>query len=448
MTQPDQPLLKEAEQYVRNLFSSKTSKYLAFHNLKHTMDVVGYCETIATSYQLNATDRLELLLAAWFHDTGYLNGTPKEHEEQSQKIATSFLQQKNVDQQVIDAVNAAILATRMPQAPSNLIEQILCDADLYHLGTDDFVEKNKLLRQEVSGNYDHEISKREWRQINIEFLQRHRYFTEFAKEKLEPIKRKHLLRLIEKQSKKEKSGAEENGDQSVFAAEPVGPEAATETSIAVEKVEEKNKIEKDIRDLRKDIKNTKDDKKDDKAKQNRTDRGVVAMFRIMSDNHVNLSHMADSKANILISVNTIVISILVSVLLGKLQFYPEYTIPAIMLVLICLVAAVFAILATRPNISGGTFTREDIQNKKINLLFFGNFFKMELGEYDWAMKEMMNDREYLYGSMIKDIYYLGLVLARKYKLLRISYNVFMYGLIAAIIAFGIAFFISKKGMGE
>jgi len=129
----------------------------------------------------------------------------------------------------------------------------------------------------------------------------------------------------------------------------------------------------------------------------------------------------------------------VSVLLGKLQFYPEFIIPTIILVLVCLTATVFAILATRPNISRGTFTREDIQNKQINLLFFGNFYNMELPDYDWAMKEMMKDKDYLYGSMIKDIYFLGVVLARKYKLLRISYSIFMFGLIAAIVAFGLTF---------
>jgi hypothetical protein len=164
----------------------------------------------------------------------------------------------------------------------------------------------------------------------------------------------------------------------------------------------------------------------------------------MSESHNNLSQMADSKANIMISVNTIVISIMVSVLLGKLQFYPEFIIPTIILVGVCLTAVVFAILATRPNISGGTFTREDIQNKQVNLLFFGNFYNMQLPDYDWAMKEMMNDKDYLYGSMIKDIYFLGVVLARKYKFLRWSYSIFMYGLIAAILAFAIAFIFSSE----
>jgi len=105
---------------------------------------------------------------------------------------------------------------------------------------------------------------------------------------------------------------------------------------------------------------------------------------------------------------------------------------------------VYAILATRPNITKGTFTEEDIRNKKVNLLFFGNFYNMSLHEYDWAMKEMMKDNEYLNSSMIKDIYFLGVVLARKYKYLRISYNIFMFGLILAILAFAIAFLFSEQ----
>ena len=67
---------------------------------------------------------------------------------------------------------------------------------------------------------------------------------------------------------------------------------------------------------------------------------------------------------------------------------------------------------------------------------------MDLPDYEWSMNEMMNDREYLYRSMIKDIYYLGKVLAKKYKFLRLSYNIFMFGLVVAILAFIVAFVVS------
>ncbi len=109
-----------------------------------------------------------------------------------------------------------------------------------------------------------------------------------------------------------------------------------------------------------------------------------------------------------------------------------------MLVGTCLVTIVFAILATRPNVSIGKFTREDIEAKKTNLLFFGNFHGMEFSNYDWGMRQMMKDADYLYGSLIKDIYFNGKVLARKYKLLRWSYSFFMFGFVASIIAFTIS----------
>jgi hypothetical protein len=106
-----------------------------------------------------------------------------------------------------------------------------------------------------------------------------------------------------------------------------------------------------------------------------------------------------------------------------------------MLVIVCLATIVMSILATRPNISSGMFTDDEVLAKKTNLLFFGNFHKMKLDRYEWGMKEMMKDGEYLYGSMIKDIYFLGVVLGKKYKLLRIAYTIFMIGFVLAILAF-------------
>ena len=148
--------------------------------------------------------------------------------------------------------------------------------------------------------------------------------------------------------------------------------------------------------------------------------------------------MADNKANILISVNSIILSIVLTVLFRKFNDAPFLIIPAFALTVTCLVTIIFSILATRPNVSSGKFTDEDVKNRKTNLLFFGNFHGMGLDNYLWGMKEMMKDGNYLYSSLIKDIYYLGVVLGRKYKLLRISYTVFMFGLIISIILFILA----------
>jgi hypothetical protein len=178
---------------------------------------------------------------------------------------------------------------------------------------------------------------------------------------------------------------------------------------------------------------------EEKAKRkNRPERGIETMFRITSGNNQRLSDMADSKAHIMISVNSIIISVLLSVLLKNLEQFPQYTIPAMTLLTVSLVTIVFAILATRPNIPSGTFTQLDISEKKVNLLFFGNFFRMSLDDYTSGMLALMDDRDFLYRTLIKDIYSQGVVLGTKYQRLRISYNVFMYGLIVSVVAFAIA----------
>lgn len=167
-------------------------------------------------------------------------------------------------------------------------------------------------------------------------------------------------------------------------------------------------------------------------------RGIETMFRLTSKNHMELSAMADNKANIMISINSIILSVMVSVLIRKLEEYPHMTIPAVLLTLVCLVTIVFAVLATRPNITKGKFERQDITNKETNLLFFGNFHKMRMEDYKWAMKEMLKDGDYLYSSMIKDIYFLGAVLGKKYRMLRMSYTIFMFGFVISILGFIIA----------
>lgn len=121
-----------------------------------------------------------------------------------------------------------------------------------------------------------------------------------------------------------------------------------------------------------------------------------------------------------------------------MEYYPHLAIPTLVLASVSVATIIFAILATRPNITGGRFTEDDIRNRRTNLLFFGNFYKMELDEYNWAMNEMLKDKDFIYSSIIKDIYFLGVVLARKYHYLRISYTIFMYGLIVSVLAFATA----------
>ena len=158
-------------------------------------------------------------------------------------------------------------------------------------------------------------------------------------------------------------------------------------------------------------------------------------------NHTRLSGIADSKANILLSVNAIIISIALSTIIPKLDGpkNAHLVLPTFVMMLSSVITIISAILATRPKVTKGVFSRQDIEDKKVNLLFFGNFYKMPLAEYQWAMEEMLKNGDYMYNTMIKDLYYLGIVLEKKYRLLRHSYNIFMIGIISTVIAFVLAF---------
>ena len=171
------------------------------------------------------------------------------------------------------------------------------------------------------------------------------------------------------------------------------------------------------------------------------ERGIETMFRVALRNHITLSDIADTKANILLSVNAIIISMTLSTLIPKLDNPSNHylIIPSIVFILFTVASIILSIMATRPNVTEGKFTKEDVANKKVNLLFFGNFHQMSMPDFEWAMHEMMKDRDYLYGSLTKDLYFLGLVLNRKYKLLRTTYTVFMIGIIISVIVFAIAF---------
>jgi hypothetical protein len=116
-------------------------------------------------------------------------------------------------------------------------------------------------------------------------------------------------------------------------------------------------------------------------------------------------------------------------------------IPTIILTITCLISMVYATLSTRPKVTEGKVTKEAIRQRKANLLFFGNFHSMTLEEFQWGVNEMLKDPEFLYSSMSRDLYFLGIVLAKKYRYLSYCYNVFMYGLIISVLAFVVSFLV-------
>ena len=391
MNKIDIDFVKEAGNYVSKFLDEKLSDRIEFHTINHAKCVVENAEFIGKNSGLNDDEINIVKLCAWFHDTGYII-KPEGHEEESARIAAKFLTSKGIDESTITYVKNCILSTRTPQQPKDLLSRVLCDADLMHLSKDNYLEKIEKMRKEWINRSEKKISKRSFHSTSLKFFKTHEYHTDFAKKELQPKKEKNL-QLLQKEI------------------------------YMLEQEKEKKLLEKTQK----------------KPKSKGYSRGVESMFRNTARMQINLSSIADNKSNILISVNAIIISISMTVLVTRLDQIPEYIIPTLIFLLFCLVTIVFAILSTRPNISSVNFTKEDIKQNKVNLLFFGNFYKMELDDYELAIGELMNNEDNLYSTMIKDQYFLGKVLAKKYKLLRIAYNVFMIGIIISVFAFVFAF---------
>ncbi len=387
-------LIKKTEDFVTDLLSKELNPDYLYHNLRHTQRVVKSTKELFEHYLLKDIEKDELTLAAWLHDTGYTQGH-KNHEAASCIIADDYLGKQGCEQKKIKKVQSLIMATQRDYEPQNLQEEIIRDADCSHFGSDSYIEISGLLREELSKLGIAEYTQTEWRDMNVEmFRTEHRFYTQYAKDNWQEVKDGNLQSLVKTKQKIEKRAKREEM-----------------------KAQYKNKY-----------------------KDRSPERAIQTMYRTSMRNHLKLSDIADTKANILLSVNAIIISLVLANLIPKLDNPSnDYLIyPAAIFVLFSIVSMIMSITATRPNVTSGEFTKEDVKAKKVNLIFFGNFHKMKLEDYEWAMQELVKDQGYIYDTMSKDLYFLGVVLNRKYALLRWTYTIFMIGMVLSVIAFFVA----------
>ena len=391
------PILESSKEFVLKTLNEQLPNGYLYHNYTHTQRVVKHVEELLEAEGIDGIDAENILLAAWFHDIGFIKSA-EGHEHIGTEIAADFLSNNGLESDRIEQIKKCILATEFSTEPKTLHEKILVDADFSHLSSKKYDETSSLLRQEWKLTKDKTYTDVEWLEENIKmFNEHHRYHTPHAVKNWQPLKHQNLLTLIDNQKKTHKRKKKEK----------------------LKEIDLKRKAEK--------------------AKL--PERGIETMFRVTMRNHINLSSIADTKANILLSVNAIIISLALSNLIPKLD-NPSNSyliLPTVIFVVFSTISMVLSVLATRPNVTRGMFTKKDVEEKKVNLLFFGNFHKMKLEDFEWAMNEMMQDKQYLYSSLSKDLYFLGKVLDRKYRLLRITYTIFMMGIIISVIAFAWSF---------
>ncbi|BDD05865.1 Pycsar system effector family protein [Aureibacter tunicatorum] len=382
-------VVQEAEAFYKE-YIQKDSSY-SYHNIDHTQLVVNAVEEIGKAEGLSEYEIDLVTIAAWFHDIAYVD-FPKEHESKGAEIAENFLKTK-LSQDEIDRIKALIMVTKMPQDPQNHMEMVMCDADLSHLGKEGYFQRAENLRKECCTHFK-KVNKKEWTMLNIQFLMTHKYFTDYAKKNFQPQKDEYVKYMIENFDQLKKSG----------------------------------------KSKKKSAENSNDDK---------PRRDVETMYRIVMRNHTTFSVIADRKANILLSINSIIVSFAVGVLFRKVEEWPEILVPSVIFALTGLITVILTVIATRPNVTKGKFTKEDIEQDRVNLLFFGNFHGMSLDEYQHALEYNTQTPKQIYDSLSRDLYYLGKVLNLKYKRLHVAFNFFMFGLTLTVVSFIIFFFLLK-----
>lgn len=404
-------ILTTVEAYITAFFKENVPEKYVYHDLSHTQDVVRSCRQMGLAFGLPMDDLENLEIAAWFHDSGYDKG-PENHEERSAEYAATFLENYNYPSQVIDVIKGCIRATKIPQRPVGLLQQIICDADLSHLGEKSYWKRNSKIRQELIVTHNKLMTEEEWIDFELAFMLSQNYHTDIAKSMYQKRKMKHVAQLRKQQMRLNPELSKVVDDFFIF---------------------EKEKEKSLTKQSRKEINHVN------------VGRGVETMYRTTYNTHNNLSALADHKANLMLSINTIMISIIFSVLVPQLNNSPQLILPTVVLLTVCLTSIIFATLSTRPKVTTGEVTLDDIRNKRSNLLFFGNFYNMKLEDYQWGMMEMIKDSGFQYSSMTRDLYYLGKVLAQKYRYLTYCYNIFMFGMILSVILFAMAF-VTGAGM--
>lgn len=376
--------LEKAKQYIFSLLESELDPLYTYHNYDHALMVLDSVNLIAAKSDVTGDELFVLQIAALFHDVGIINGA-ENHEDRSQVIAQKYLKNEGFSEEITIKVNKCIAATKMGVKTDELLPMILQDADMSGLGNAKYAKITEKLRLELNNTTELQISKKDWQLGNIEFLKDCTYNTPAAKTLYDVQKAKNYNRLLRKRNKSKRKNSKPT------------------LTIA-------------------------------------NNKSAQTQFKTALRNHIDLSNIADNKANIMISVNALILTLALPFLIDKSMDNHHFWLPTIMLAIVCLGSMIFATLATRPIKLKGVTSQSEIENNTSNLFFFGNYHKMEFEDYKKGMAHVVNDSKALDDSIIRDLFYLGKSLGGKFTYLRLCYNIFMYGVTVTVLALLLVYF--------
>ena len=391
------PIIKAAESYVVNLLQNGLSADFLYHDLQHTLMVAKAARLMAAEMNLSDEEKEILELAALFHDTGFVK-IYTGHEEVSQEIAQVFLEKENYPAEKIKTILSCIQATQMGFEPVTSLQKVLKDADFNNLNGQSYKKKAEALRHEWLVFFEEKYTDKEWLKTNVEFWSEHQFYTPEGEALFGKAKEKNLKKL-RKQMKEE--------------------------------TKNKNK--------------DKDKKKDKGEREIQEGNGILAtkssqmMFKTTLRNHIDLTSIADNKANIMLSINALIITVTMPLLVSNIEGNKFMLIPTSILLLTCTLSIIFATLATRPVPTSGLTKIEKVGKGVTNLFFYGNFWKMPLDDYKIGIEKVATNDAILDDTVVNDLYFLGKALGRKFFQLRICYSIFMIGMTLTVVSFVASF---------
>ncbi len=302
-----------------------------------------------------------------------------------------------LEPELCDRLSTFVSNIRPDQTPDSKLDQIYNDAVWIDFTLDNGRDNlKKYYQQLLLQGYN--IERLGWYDVIIGHLKKAEFYTPYAKANYQAG-----LSSLVKSLKQEKKQLEKRQDLALK--------------------QQLNISEKEMKKLKKNLQNVK----------KRDDRGIQTLLRTTLRNHYTLNQMIDRKANIMITVNSIILSLLLGGVISDPIEDTYRMISLLVLTLTCIASIFFSILSIRPNKTQGDFTEEEIRDRKGNLLYFGNFHNMHYRDFEWAFMQMINNGEHLYEAMIRDYYYLGVTLSKKYNHLRKSLNIFLFGFIGAVV---------------
>ena len=395
------PIVAASRAEVARLYRERDDANLLYHSLEHTREVAEAADRIATLMGFPPDDHEALLVAAWWHDIGMLNcdGNPRGHELNSAGEASSFLRAQGYPEERVDLVRRLIIATDMASEPGDDLERAMRDADLSGLGRPEYRDRLKQLRKEWAAQGRLHVDDRvQWLEENLAFLQNHTYLTPAAERlygEQHAVNVDVVKKRLKKRRKKKKKKASKSGKSAL-----------------------------------------------------QSEKSAQTMVKTTLRNNIDLTAIADGKANIMLSINAVIISLGIPVLAAYIPEYTYLMVPGACLLLTCVLTITYATLATRPVKTTGKTDISTIGSGKTNLFFFGNYHDMPLAEYKRGLEQVLENQEELDSSVMNDLYYLGVALGNKFNRLRTCYAIFLIGMVLSVIAFVVTFYIAGPLSGD